>query len=133
MSFSTTNAIQNISGNVTAAAATYTPSFVKTNATGAATTTLKTVPAGRKYTIIGYTIGVTSNAASQAYCNLNANGTPVCEITAVGSATVNDNHTMTVTLPKESGIVVNAGNTISWTNSANGQGYCNVIYVDEAV
>lgn len=135
MGFNASSGTVNVTGNVSAVDATFTPSFASGSKNNAGTTALLTVGAGRKCTIIGCYAGAQGINTSSVVATIVANG--VTLLTVTGTAGTNNTAVMAndngFTLPKGSGIVLTAGQVVNYTQGGgSGLTYANIVYIDEA-
>lgn len=123
-----------INGSINTTAATYTPTFIS-GSSNDATTTIGTVGAGKKWTIIGVRL-CHSSTAGDGLTMITTTGTVMTLLKIVskglatyGNATPSDGWI----LPKERAPILNAGDTIVMTGSGSSIHAWTVIYIEESV
>ncbi len=131
MTFSMNTGLTSITGNVTAVTQSYTVSIVAGSRTSAGTTTLGTVPALKKWTIISLNFTATiSGGSSNRSASVQANGVNLSQITSVASAIAMNSTSNT--WEKNCAPVITAGQTLTLITSASEiQSDVTICYVEE--
>lgn len=123
-----------INGSITTTSTQYTPVFVATSRSSAGTTAVFTVPANKKYTIIGIHTTVVGAQNTITSATITANGTTVQQV--IGRYIITDgygNIDDRITLTKDTGIVLTAGQVCNLVQGSTGSVYTEVIYIEESV
>lgn len=96
-------------------------------------TTIGTVGAGKKWTILGYTLGATANTASTVRIKLVANGVTIGAVSATGLATAPAAAATSISLGYSAGYVLNAGEALVINLSTAQDCSYSVFYYEESV
>lgn len=133
MGYNSGKATAAINGTINTSPAKFTPSFIS-NSSNDATTTIGTVGAGKKWTVIGVRV-CHSTTSGDGITSITTTGTVLTLLKLItkglatyGNATVADGWT----LPKELSPVLNAGDTIVMTGSGSAIHSWTIIYIEEA-
>jgi len=126
---------QNISGTVSSVPQTWTVQAFSIGRTSAGNTTLVTVPANHKYTVINATTGVTATTTTNCNSQIGVNGVTIlyCQSIAGTTNTAISSNDTAIQLDKGTGFVATAGQIINLVQGGTGSSYASVIVVDEVV
>jgi hypothetical protein len=125
------------SGSVTAYTTTSanlrTASPIVANQVGAATNTLGTVGAGKKWRVFNICINCTCNTINHGKATILLNDVEVCCAKAIGLAAVTSNNTASFVGSYDTAFILTAGQTVKFTTTGSGtDNEANVYYFEEA-
>jgi hypothetical protein len=133
MALNVNSGLVNVTGTVTSTAGTYRPNgFLSGSGVTNTTSTLGTVGAGKKWTILSFNFGNYMGGAFGGVASLKVNGQIIALIQSASSATNTNNEMCALVFPYSQAPQIAAGQTVQITADVNSTACACVTYIEES-